>query len=77
MPSNNVSARHLDRLNWLWLVIGTGLLPFANIRTIWPTAAWLSPVFLMRFSRAHPLKMGLPLTLVAQISACAIGMRND
>lgn len=77
MQSNNVTPHPSDRLTWLWLAIGAILLPFANIQTVWPIAAWLAPVFLMRFSRARPLKVGLTLILVAQIFATAIGMRND
>jgi len=77
MQSNNVNPQPSDHFAWLWLAIGAILLPFANIQTVWPIAAWLSPVFLMRFSRTRPFKVGLPLTLAAQISACAIGMRND
>jgi apolipoprotein N-acyltransferase len=77
MQSNNVTSHHSDHLIWLWLAIGAILLPFANIQTVWPIAAWLSPVFLMRFSRTGPLKVGLPLILAAQICAIAIGMRND
>jgi apolipoprotein N-acyltransferase len=77
MQSNNVTSHPLDRLTWLWLAIGAILLPFANIQTVWPIAAWLSPVFLVRFSRTQPLKVGLPVILLAQIGACAIGLRND
>jgi len=77
MQSNNENSQSSDHFAWLWLAIGAILLPFANIQTVWPIAAWLSPVFLMRFSRTCPFKVGLPLTLAAQISACAIGMRND
>jgi len=77
MQSNNVTSHPSDRLTWLWLAIGASLLPFANIQTIWPIAAWLSPVFLMRFSRTQPLKVGLPVILLAQMGAFAIGLRND
>lgn len=77
MQSNNVTPQPSDHLTWLWLAIGAIFLPFANIQTVWPIAAWLSPVFLMRFSRTRPLKVGLPLILAAQICAIAIGMRND
>lgn len=77
MHSKNDTPQPSDPLGWLWLAIGAILLPFANIQTVWPIAAWLSPVFLMRFSRTRPLKVGLTLILVAQIFAVAIGMRND
>ncbi len=77
MQSNNIPPHSSDRLTWLWLAIGVILLPFANIQTVWPIAAWLSPVFLMRFSRTQSLKVGLLVILLAQMGACAIGLRND
>ena len=77
MQSSNGIPHPTDRVTWLWLAIGAILLPFANIQTVWPIAAWLSPVFLMRFCRTRPLKVGLPVILATQICATAIGMRND
>ena len=77
MQSSNGIPHPTDRVTWVWLAIGAILLPFANIQTVWPIAAWLSPVFLMRFCRTRPLKVGLPVILATQICATAIGMRND
>jgi apolipoprotein N-acyltransferase len=65
-----------DRLAWLWFAIGASLLPFAYFQTIWPMAAWLAPVFLMRFSRTQRLGIGLPLLLLAESVGAAIGLRN-
>jgi apolipoprotein N-acyltransferase len=56
--------------------MGAGLLPFAYLQTIWPVAAWLAPVFLMRFSRTQRLAVGLPLLLVAESLGAAFGLRN-
>ncbi|MGC2203671.1 MAG: hypothetical protein WA633_26440, partial [Stellaceae bacterium] len=39
------------RLTWLWLVIGCLLLPFTMAQTMLPLAAWLAPIFLLRFAR--------------------------
>lgn len=65
-----------DRLSWLWLAIGASLLPVAYFQTIWPIAAWLAPVFLMRFSRTQRLAVGLPLLVLAEGLGAAIGLRN-
>lgn len=70
-------SRPVDRLAWLWLALGATLLPFAHIQTVWPVAAWLSPVFLMRFARTQRAAVGLPLIVLAQCLGAAIGMRND
>jgi len=43
-----------DRLAWLWLLIGFILLPFITWQTVIPLAAWLAPVFLLRFARTSP-----------------------
>jgi apolipoprotein N-acyltransferase len=64
-------------LSWLWLAVGAALLPFAHIQTVWPVAAWLSPVFLIRFARTQRLGVGLPPILLAQCIGAAIGVRND
>jgi apolipoprotein N-acyltransferase len=77
MSSALSASRPRDRLAWLWLAIGAALLPFAHIQTVWPVAAWLSPVFLMRFARTQRPALGLPLLLLAQVLATAFGLRND
>ena len=38
-------------LRWLWLLIGFALLPFTAYRVVIPLAAWIAPVFLLRFER--------------------------
>ncbi len=77
MQSPSFDSRPWDHLAWLWLALGAILSPFAHIQTVWPIAAWLYPVFLMRFGRTQRLAIGLPLIVVAQCLATAIGMRND
>ncbi|MBM4424322.1 MAG: hypothetical protein FJ030_13200 [Chloroflexi bacterium] len=42
-----------DRLSWLWLILGAALLPFTQLQTAMPLAAWLAPVFLLRFARRN------------------------
>src|SRR5438093_13305064 len=54
-----------DRLSYLWLALGIVLLPFSM--PIWTIAlaAWLAPVFLLRFVRTQPLLRGMLLLLLA------------
>jgi hypothetical protein len=77
MQSSRFDSHPWDRVAWVWLAIGAVLLPFAHFQTLWPIAAWLSPVFLMRFCRTQRLAVGLPLIVVAECIGIAIGLRND
>lgn len=45
--------------SWLWLAIATVLLLFSNGRPAIPIAAWLGPVFLLRFLRSRSAVPGL------------------
>jgi len=54
-----------DRLSYLWLVLAIVLLPFGTARWTIPLAAWLYPVFLLRFVRTQPLWRGILLALLA------------
>lgn len=50
------STRIPDRLSYLWLAIAAALLLFASGQWVIPLAAWLAPLFLLRFVRTqHPL----------------------
>jgi apolipoprotein N-acyltransferase len=50
-----------DGRSWLWLVIAAGLLLFANgANNIW-LAAWLAPLFLLRFVRRQRIWVGVPV----------------
>jgi apolipoprotein N-acyltransferase len=77
MHVSTLASRPADRLAWLWLAIGASLLPFAMFQTVWPFAAWLSPVLLMRFSRTQRLAVGLPLVWLALCLGFAVGWRDD
>ena len=48
--SDSPQAKTMD-LRWLWLLIGFALLPFTANRVVFPLAAWVAPVFLLRFER--------------------------
>ena len=61
----------------LWLLIGFALLPFTIIQTMIPLAAWLAPIFLLRFSRL--MRSGwiaLPAIALAQFVGGAIATRG-
>jgi apolipoprotein N-acyltransferase len=77
MPSRGSLSRPRDRLAWLWFVIGASLLPFAMFQTVWPVAAWLSPVFLLRVSRTQRPALGLPLVWLALCVGFTVGWRDD
>ena len=54
-----------DRLSYLWLTLGILLFAFVTFRWTIPLAAWLYPVFLLRFVRTQPLLRGMLLLLLA------------
>ena len=61
-----------SRWSWLWLVIGAALLPFTSIQPSLAIAAWLAPVFLLRFARTRRARVGIPL--IALVQAIALGI---
>jgi apolipoprotein N-acyltransferase len=76
----NVSTRQRDRPagspSWVWLGIAAVLLLFSNGATTIPLAAWLAPVFILRFTRGQSLKIGLPLAYVLQVGAFTLQFRG-
>jgi hypothetical protein len=48
-----------DRYSLCWLAIACGLLAFSNGARIVPLAAWLGPLFLVRFLRTQKAGRGL------------------
>ena len=54
-----------DRLSYLWLALALVLLTFGTVRWTIPLAAWLYPIFLLRFLRTQPLLRGILLMLLA------------
>jgi apolipoprotein N-acyltransferase len=62
----------------LWLLIGFLLLPFTMIQTVLPLAAWLAPVFLLRFARtARRTWVALPLIFAAYAAGVLIALRGS
>src|SRR5262245_30029894 len=65
-------TRPTDRLSWLWLVIGAALLPFTALVPSFALAAWVAPIFLLRFARTQRARVGIPL--IALVQAIALGI---
>lgn len=61
---------------WGCFILGALLLPLATLQTVVPLAAWLAPLLLLRFVRARPGRIALPLVIVAHQIALAIGLRD-
>ncbi len=56
-----------DRLSYVWLALGILFFAFGTLRWTIPLAAWLYPVFLLRFVRTQPLLRGIGLLLLALV----------
>src|SRR2546425_1413762 len=54
-----------DRLSYLWLALGIVLSAFVLPGWTIPLAAWLYPIFLLRFVRTQPLLRSMLLLLLA------------
>ena len=73
MNTSPSSIKHpTDRYAWVWLILGAALLLFSSIGPSFPLAAWLAPVFLLRFVRTQRARVGLPL--LAVVHAVALGI---
>ena len=73
----NVLAISPARLAWVWLLAGFLLLPFTAWQNVIPLAAWLAPVFLLRFERtSHRPRLVIPLIIAAYTAAIFIDWRN-
>lgn len=71
----NPPARPESRY-WVWLALAPALLVFSNGAKNVPLAAWLAPVFMLRFVRGQSSKVGLPVTYVLLIAAFAFQFRG-
>ncbi len=65
-----------DRWAYLWLVIGSLLLMLSTGRFSVALAAWLAPVFLIRFFRSQRVGRGYILTLLGLFVAYGIAWRS-
>ena len=78
---NGISPRAADRVagpaaSWMPLLAAVILLPFANGGQSIALAAWLAPLFLLRFTRTHRRSVALPVSLLVQAVAFAIQFRG-
>jgi apolipoprotein N-acyltransferase len=62
--------------SWIWLAIAAILLLFSNGANSVPLAAWLAPVFMLRFVRTQRFRVGLPVAYVLLIAAFAFQFRG-
>jgi apolipoprotein N-acyltransferase len=77
-------ARHIDPVapdrrrqqSWAWLVVGAVLLPFTTFQTVIPAAAWLAPIFLLRFVRTQRARVALPVVALVGYGATLIALRG-
>ena len=58
VASRAVQPRASDARSWLWLAVAAGLLLFANGANNISLAAWLAPLFLLRFVRRQHVWLG-------------------
>ena len=67
-----------EHSGWLWLLTGFLLLPFTFFQTVIPLAAWLAPIFLLRFARtSRRARVALPLIFLAYAAGIMIGLRGS
>lgn len=77
MYASMTGKSHLqDRFSWIWLALGLLLLPFAAFETVLPIAAWLAPIFLLRFVRTQRGRVGLSVVALAYAIGTIIGFRD-
>ena len=54
MSRRSITSTHIpDRLSYLWLAIAAALYLFTGGQWAIPLAAWLAPLFLLRFVRTQ------------------------
>ena len=63
-------------MSWLWLACGAALLPFTLLQTTVAAAAWLAPVFLLRFVRTTAARWAIPALVVTGALATWISFRG-
>jgi apolipoprotein N-acyltransferase len=74
--SDNAPLSHAAMKSWLWLVCGVTLLPFTLLQTTVAAAAWLAPLFLLRFARTTPARWALPSLAVTGALATYVSFRG-
>jgi apolipoprotein N-acyltransferase len=69
-------TRQSDRAAYLWFVIGTVLSLFSTGQWTIPLAAWVQPIFFIRFVRTQRVWLGVLLVWLATFVTGAIGWWN-
>ncbi|MET0419136.1 MAG: nitrilase-related carbon-nitrogen hydrolase [Actinoplanes sp.] len=70
-PYDRRRTRRAATMPWLWLACGAALLPFTLLQTTIAAAAWLAPLFLLRFARTTPARWAMPaLAITGALAAC-------
>jgi apolipoprotein N-acyltransferase len=70
----NLPPQHLA---WPWLVLGFACLPFTFWQQVIALAAWLAPVFLLRFARTcNRRRLVMPLIFLAYAAGIFISLRG-
>ena len=62
--------------SWVWLAIAAAMLLFSNGANNVPLAAWLAPVFMLRFVRRQSFRVGLPVAYVLLVATFAFQFRG-
>ncbi|HYX50673.1 MAG TPA: hypothetical protein VE843_13070, partial [Ktedonobacteraceae bacterium] len=76
MFKHTAPTRTTDRLSYLWLAIATVLFVFTSVRWAIPLAAWLAPLFLLRFVRTQRPLTGLLLAWLVRFSVAAVVLQG-
>src|SRR6266568_8663343 len=66
------STRIPDRLSYLWLALAAVLYLFTGIQWVIPLAAWLAPLFLLRFVRTQRPLPGLLLAWLVRAAVAVV-----
>src|SRR5712691_11531228 len=77
MSKRTITPTHpSDRLSYLWLALAAALYLFTGGQWVIPLAAWLAPLFLLRFVRTqHPLP-GLLLAWLVRFAVAAVVLQG-
>src|ERR1700694_1554262 len=70
------STRNTDRLSYLWLAIAAALFVFAGFQWVIPLAAWLAPLFLLRFVRTQRPLPGFLLAWLVRFAVAAVVLQG-
>lgn len=75
-PDRAIPSSRRNSHSWLWLLIAAALLPFAGGGHNIALAAWLAPVFLLRFTRTQTRKVWLPAAYILLVAVGAFQSRG-